>query len=110
MIIIRIIHQEVQVLVVQPLIILQDNKKVIHRLMPIIMIMIIVMEKLKHLLFPVLIIIHTLSLREIFLKKQTSSSNFLLYPFNSTYTHDKFIHTDISSIHIIIIVVVIFSS
>ncbi len=71
MIIILIIHQEVQ-----QLIMVQDNKEVIHPTIQIIMNMIIFMEKLKHLSLPVLIIIHIQSVRKIL--KTPLNSFFLL--------------------------------
>jgi len=96
MIIIRIMHPAVQELVVQSLIMLQDNKEINHRMIQIIMIVIIIMEKPRHLLFPVLLIIHILSARQIF--NIRSFSFFLFFIFviiNLTYAQDKFIHTDI---------------
>ena len=53
MIIILTIHQEVQSWIMA-----QDNRKIIHRMIQIIMIMIIILEKVKHLWSPVLIIKH----------------------------------------------------
>lgn len=59
-----IIHQCIQVQVVQWVIMVLDNNQVIHRVINQIMNTTIIMAKPKHLLFPVLLIIHILEIRQ----------------------------------------------